>query len=96
MECPNCHANVAWFSPALNLRVGQRKTCPHCGADMMLVIPRRTAHLLALAVALAILVLAMLLPTTSYRAAATIVAIVVMATSAWVALRSMRLEPATA
>jgi hypothetical protein len=95
MNCPNCHADVAWYSPALNLRVGQRKTCPHCGADMLLVIPRRATHLAALAASLVILVLAMLLPTT-LRPAATLAAILVMGVSAGIMLRSMRLQPVPA
>jgi hypothetical protein len=92
MECPTCTREIGWLSPALNLKPGMRKRCPHCGGDMLLVIPRRSVHLLALAASLAVLALVPFL-ARPYQSLASLAAIVVVGTCGLVMLATMRLDP---
>jgi hypothetical protein len=94
MKCPTCTREIGWLSPALNLKLGMRKRCPHCGGDMLLVIPRRSVHLLALAASLAVLALVPFLGRP-YQSLASLAAIVVVGTCGLVMLATMRLDPAS-
>jgi hypothetical protein len=93
MNCPSCSRDIGWLSPALNLKPGMRKRCPHCGGAMLLVIPRRSIHLVALGVAFAVFVAVPFL-APSYQPIASLAAIVVLGASSLVMLATMRLAPA--